>query len=45
MINPKARPCEELLARAVGGRSSCTKRQQPWVLTAAVLGLDHGLHR
>ncbi|HEY8016879.1 MAG TPA: MFS transporter [Dongiaceae bacterium] len=37
MINPRARPCEELFVRAVGGRSSCTKRQQPWVLTAAVL--------
>ena len=45
MINPKARPCEELLARAVGGGPSCTKRQQPWVLTATVLGLDHGLRR
>jgi EmrB/QacA subfamily drug resistance transporter len=38
MINPKARPCEELLARSVGGVANCTKRQQPWVLTAAVLG-------
>jgi len=38
MINPKARPCEELLARSREGGSSCPKRQQPWVLAAAVLG-------
>jgi MFS family permease len=38
MINPKDRPCEELLAHSVKGRPACTKRQQPWVLTATVLG-------
>ncbi len=38
MINPKARPCEQLLARSVGGGPNCTKRQQRWVLAAAVLG-------
>jgi MFS family permease len=38
MINPKARPCEELLVHSVRGKPACTKRQQPWVLTATVLG-------
>jgi len=37
MINPKARPCEVLLPQVVAGGPSCTRRQQPWVLTAAVL--------
>jgi EmrB/QacA subfamily drug resistance transporter len=38
MINPKARPCEELLVHSIRGKPACTKRQQPWVLTATVLG-------
>src|SRR6476646_2048463 len=37
MINPKARPCEELLVHSVRGKPAC-KRQQHWVLTATVLG-------
>ncbi|HEX7200215.1 MAG TPA: MFS transporter, partial [Dongiaceae bacterium] len=38
MINPKPRPCEELLAQSVRGKGACTGRQKPWVLAATVLG-------
>ena len=38
MISPKPRPCEELLAHSVGGKTACTGRQKPWVLAATVLG-------
>ena len=34
MINPKPRPCEELLAQSVRGKGACTGRQKPWVLAA-----------
>ena len=38
MINPKPRPCEELLAQSARGRAACTRHQKPWVLAATVLG-------
>jgi EmrB/QacA subfamily drug resistance transporter len=38
MINPKPRPCEELLARSVRGKAACARHQKPWVLAATVLG-------
>ena len=38
MINPKPRPCEELLAQSVRGKAACSRRQKPWVLAATVLG-------
>jgi EmrB/QacA subfamily drug resistance transporter len=38
MINPKPRPCEELLAQSVRGKAGCSRSQKPWVLAATVLG-------
>ena len=38
MINPKARPCDEVIIRSIRGAPNCAKREQRWVLAATVLG-------
>ena len=38
MINPKPRPCEELLATSAKGRAISSRSQKPWALAATVLG-------
>jgi EmrB/QacA subfamily drug resistance transporter len=38
MINPKARPCEEVTIRSTRADPACAERQKKWVLAAAVLG-------
>jgi EmrB/QacA subfamily drug resistance transporter len=35
---PQARPCDELVIRSTASAAPCAKRQQRWVLAAAVLG-------
>ena len=38
MTTLKARPCDELFIRSTPSAAPCAKRQQTWVLVAAVLG-------
>ena len=38
MSNLKARPCDEVAIRSSRGEPACARRQQRWVLAAAVLG-------
>ena len=38
MINPKARPCEEITIRTARSAPVGSKREKRWVLTASVLG-------
>ena len=37
MINPRARPCDELVIGATRGKVDCTARQRRWILVAIIL--------
>ena len=37
MINPRARPCDELAIRSTRGAVDCTVRQRRWILVAVIL--------